>query len=157
MVTLSGVVKNKISNNSKMQTWMFYSILSMIFAGVTAVLAKYGLQNISADLGMAIRTAIIFLAVIFLNLFGNKYKEVSDLTSLQLFLLIASGLTTTASWIFYFRAIKEGPVSYVAAIDKASIFITLLLSFLLLKEPITLKVMSGAALIFAGLLVLIWK
>lgn len=140
-----------------MQTWMFYAILSMIFAGVTAVFAKYGLQNVSADLGMVIRTAIIFLIIIVLNFFGNKYKEFSNLTNLQLALLLASGITTALSWIFYFRAIKEGPLSYVAAIDKASILVTLLLSFLLLREPITLKVISGAVLISAGLLVLIWK
>lgn len=140
-----------------MQTWMLYAILSMIFAGVTAVLAKYGLQNISADLGMVIRTALIFLIIVILNFFGNKYKEFSNLTNLQLMLLLASGITTALSWIFYFRAIKEGPISYVAAIDKASILVTLLLSFLLLKEPVTLKVISSAMLIFAGLLVLIWK
>ena len=140
-----------------MQTWMLYAILSMIFAGVTAVLAKYGLQNISADLGMVICTALIFLIIVILNFFGNKYKEFSNLTNLQLMLLLASGITTALSWIFYFRAIKEGPISYVAAIDKASILVTLLLSFLLLKEPVTLKVISSAMLIFAGLLVLIWK
>jgi transporter family protein len=140
-----------------MQTWVLYAILSMVFAGVTAILAKYGLQNISADLGLVIRTAIIFLIVIILNFFGNKYKEVSNLTSLQLCLLLASGITTALSWIFYFRAIKEGTVSYVVAIDKASILITLILSFVLLKEPLTLKVLMGAALILVGMVVLIWK
>jgi bacterial/archaeal transporter family protein len=140
-----------------MQLWIIYSILAMIFAGVTAVLAKYGLQNISADLGLGIRTAIIFFLVIVLNLFGNKFKEISNLTNLQLILLAASAVTTTLSWIFYFRAIKEGPVSYVSAIDKASILITLVLSFVLLKEPVTLKILSGAVLILAGMLILIWK
>jgi bacterial/archaeal transporter family protein len=88
---------------------------------------------------------------------GAKYKEFVNLTNVQLALLLASGITTTLSWIFYYRAIKEGPVSYVASIDKASILITLALSFLLLKEPLTPKIFVGSAFIFVGMLILIWK
>ena len=140
-----------------MQTWIIYAILSMIFAGLTSVLAKYGLQNISADFGLGIRTTIIFLIITAINLVGAKYREFANLTSLQLTLLVASGITTTLSWIFYYRAMKDGPVSYVASIDKASILITLLLSFLLLKEPVTPKILAGGALILVGMLVLVWK
>jgi bacterial/archaeal transporter family protein len=140
-----------------MQTWMIYAVLSMIFAGVTAVLAKYGLQNISADFGLGIRTAIIFVIVTIMNVVGGRYREFSALTNLQLALLLASGITTTLSWIFYYRAIKEGPVSYVAAIDKASILITLALSFLVLREPLSPRILVGGALILAGMVVLIWK
>ena len=140
-----------------METWILYAILSMIFAGLTSVLAKYGLQNISADFGLGIRTSIIFIIITVINLVGAKYKEFSNLTGFQLTLLAASGITTTLSWIFYYRAMKDGLVSYVAAIDKASIIITLLLSFLLLKEPVTPKILIGGSLIFIGMLVLIWK
>ncbi|MBA4055892.1 MAG: hypothetical protein C0490_14355 [Marivirga sp.] len=140
-----------------MQTWIIYAIISMIFAGLTSVLAKYGLQNISADFGLGIRTTVIFVIITIINLIGAKYKEFANLTSLQITLLVASGITTTLSWVFYYRAMKDGLVSYVAAIDKASILVTLLLSFFLLKEPITAKILVGASLIFAGMLVLIWK
>jgi bacterial/archaeal transporter family protein len=140
-----------------MQTWIVYAILSMIFAGLTSVLAKYGLQNISPDFGLGIRTTVIFVIITTINVIGSKYKEMANLTSIQLALLIASGITTTLSWIFYYRAMKDGPVSYVASIDKASILITLLLSFLLLKEPMTPKIIIGGALIFGGMLVLVWK
>jgi len=140
-----------------MQTWIIYAILSMIFAGLTSVLAKYGLQNISADFGLGIRTTVIFVIITTINIIGSKYKEFQNLTSLQITLLVASGITTTLSWIFYYRAMKDGLVSYVAAIDKASIIITLLLSFALLKEPMTPKILAGGALIFAGMIVLIWK
>ena len=140
-----------------MQTWIVYAIMSMLFAGVTAILAKYGLQNVSADFGLGVRTTIIFLIVIIINVVGANYKEFGNLTRVQLLLLVASGLTTTLSWIFYYRAMKDGLVSYVAAIDKASIIITLLLSFLLLKEPVTPKIIAGTLLIFVGMLVLIWK
>jgi|SRR5690349_15269176 transporter family protein len=140
-----------------MQTWIFYAILSMIFAGVTSVLAKYGLQNISADFGLGVRTTVIFVLIMAINLIGEKYKEFPNLTGLQLTLLIASGITTTLSWVFYYRAMKDGLVSYVAAIDKASIVITLVLSFFLLKEPLTPKIIAGGLLVLAGLLVLVWK
>jgi bacterial/archaeal transporter family protein len=115
------------------------------------------LQNINPDLGLGIRTSTIFLLIIVFNLATDKLKDFSNLTQKQLLLLIASGITTTCSWIFYYRAMKDGPVSYVAAIDKASIIITLVLSFLILKEPVTPKVLVGASLIFIGMLVLVWK
>ncbi|WP_028523300.1 EamA family transporter [Runella limosa] len=140
-----------------MQTWIIYAILSMIFAGFTSVLAKYGLKNIHPDLGLGIRTTVIFFLITLINVVGSKYKDFGLLTQKQWLLLVASGITTTVSWVFYYRAMKDGLVSYVAAIDKASIIITLLLSFFLLKEPMTPKVLIGAGLIFVGMIVLIWK
>ncbi len=140
-----------------MQTWILYAIISMVFAGLTAVLAKYGLQNINADLGLGIRTTALFIIIAVFNIFGNKYKDLSAISVQQLLLLIASAITTTVSWIFYYRAMKDGLVSYVAAIDKASILITLLFSFILLKEPMTPKIIFGAVLILSGMIVLIWK
>jgi transporter family protein len=140
-----------------MQTWILYAILSMIFAGVTSILAKHGLQNVHADLGLGIRTTVIFFLVTLLNVVDARYKEFSSLTTGQLTALILSGVTTTLSWIFYYRAMKDGLVSYVAAIDKGSLIITLLLSFLILKEPMTPKVLAGTMLIFVGIVVLVWK
>ena len=140
-----------------METWIWYALISMFFAGITAVLAKYGLQNINADLGLGIRTTVIFMLIVVFNTLTAKWKDLPLLTGRQGLLLVASALTTTLSWVFYYRAIKDGPVAYVAVIDKASILITLLLSFLLLKEPLTPKIMLGAALIFAGMLVLVWR
>jgi transporter family protein len=140
-----------------MQTWMIYAVLSMIFAGVTSIFAKYGLQNISSDAGLGIRTLVIFVLIAAINIIGQKYKEFANLTGLQLTLLILSGVTTTLSWLFYYRAMKDGLVSYVAVIDKGSIVITLLLAFFLLKEPMSPKIVAGAILITAGLILLVWK
>ncbi len=140
-----------------METWIIYAILSMIFAGLTSVLAKYGLQNIHPDLGLGIRTTTIFFLITAFNLVTDKLKDFPLLTNKQLLLLVCSGITTSFSWIFYYRAMKDGLVSYVAAIDKASIVITLVLSFILLKEPMTPKIIIGASLIFIGMIVLIWK
>jgi len=140
-----------------METWIIYAILSMIFAGLTSVLAKYGLQNIHPDLGLGVRTTVIFLLIASVTIFTDKLKEFPLITTKQLILLICSGVTTTLSWLFYYRAMKDGLVSYVAAIDKASIVITLVLSFILLKEPVTPKILLGGGLIFAGMLVLVWR
>ena len=121
---------------------------------MTSVIAKHGLENISADLGLAIRTTVVF-AFIVLNVFlWRNTAGFSQITARQVGFLALSGVTTSLSWIFYYRAMKAGQVSFVALIDKGSILVTLLLSFLLLREPITPRVLSGAGLIIAGLLVL---
>ncbi len=92
-----------------------------------------------------------------LKFIGSKYKDIHLLTTKQTVLLVLSGLATTFSWLFYYRAMKDGLVSYVAAIDKSSILITIVLAFIIYKDPVTPKILIGAGLIFAGMLVLIWK
>lgn len=140
-----------------MPTWIFYAILSMFFAGLTSVIAKFGLKNVSGDTGLAVRTSFVFLLV-WLNAIAFKHiRDFGSLTSKDVLFLGISGVTTTLSWIFYYRAIKMGDVSIVAVIDKASIIITLLLSFWLLKEPFTWRIALAAALIISGLLVLTVK
>jgi transporter family protein len=129
----------------------------MFFAGLTAVIAKMGLKNVAADTGLAVRTSFVFVFV-WLNLFAfNSVKDFSNLTTKDVSFLGFSALTTSISWIFYYKAIKIGNVSEVALIDKASIIITLLLSVLLLNEQFTWKIALGASLILSGLLILAWK
>ena len=140
-----------------MPLWIIYAILSMIFAGITSILAKYGLEKVDPDFGLGIRTTTIFFLIAIFNLVSDKIKNIHDLTTKQWILLIASGLATSLSWIFYYRAMKDGLVSYVAAIDKGSIVITLVLSFILLKEPLTPKIAIGGGLVLIGMVVLIWK
>ncbi|WP_394990292.1 EamA family transporter [Emticicia sp.] len=140
-----------------MKNWILYSIISMFFAGLTSVIAKFGLKNISSDLGLAVRTTVVF-GFVLLNFFiFQETKEIQNLTTKSVMFLVVSGLTTTLSWIFYYKAIQIGEVSYVASIDKGSILITLLLSFTLLKEPVTPKIIIGGGLILIGLIVLVWK
>ena len=129
----------------------------MLFAGITSVLAKSGLKGISSDLGLTVRTVFVFVFVM-TNFFALEgVANLNKLTKNNVMMLALSALTTTLSWIFYYRAMKEGTVSMVASIDKGSIVVTILLSFLLLKEPMTPKILLGASLITTGLLVLIWK
>jgi transporter family protein len=140
-----------------MPTYILYALISMFFAGLTSVIAKHGMKNVHADLALAIRTSMVF-AIIWLNVFAmNHIKQVGALTKKDILFLCASGITTALSWIFYYRAIKMGDVSIVASIDKCSLAITIILSIWILKEPVTPKLMLGAALILAGTFVLLWK
>jgi transporter family protein len=140
-----------------MKQWIFYAIVSMVFAGLTSVIAKFGMKNVSGDAALAIRTTMVF-GLVWINVIAfGRLREISLLTKTDVAFLCFSGLTTTLSWIFYYRAIKMGEVSVVASIDKASVVITILLSLLLLKEPVTPKLVLGASLIVIGTFVLIWK
>ncbi|TGN19537.1 EamA family transporter [Leptospira idonii] len=137
-----------------MKQYQLYSIISMIFAGLTSVVAKAGLKNITGDTGLAIRTSFVFF-FIWINIFiFNQLKDFTNLTRKDILFLVISAFTTTISWIFYYKAIKIGNVSEVALIDKASILITLLLSFFFLNEVITWKIAIGATLILGGLLII---
>jgi transporter family protein len=140
-----------------MPTWIFYSLLSMFFAAVTAVIAKFGMQNVSGDLALAIRTTMIFVLV-WINVFAFKHStQLLNLSGKDILFLCISGVATTLSWIFYYRAIKIGDVSVVASIDKASLVLTIILAFFFLKEPLTPKILLGAGLITAGTLILVFK
>ena len=141
-----------------MERWIIYAIISMLFAGLTSVIAKFGMKDLSSDTALAIRTSVVFTIVIAnAFIFRSAYQELQTAPARNLIFLAISGITTSLSWIFYYRAMKEGQVSYVASIDKASIVVTLLLSFLILKEPITAKVLIGAGFILTGMVILIWK
>lgn len=141
-----------------MEKWIMYAIISMVFAGLTSVIAKFGMSELSSDTALAVRTTVVF-SIVLANafLFRNAFTELVQSPARNLIFLAISGITTSLSWIFYYRAMKEGQVSFVASIDKASIVVTLLLSFLILKEPITVKILTGAAFILTGMIILIWK
>jgi bacterial/archaeal transporter family protein len=140
-----------------MPTWISYALLSMLFAGLTSVIAKFGLKNVPSDLALGIRTTVVF-ALIWINAIALKHTaQMGNFTRKDILFLCASGVTTTLSWIFYYRAIKLGDVSVVSSIDKASLVITILLAFFFLKEPLTPKVLLGAGLITAGTLILVFK
>lgn len=140
-----------------MERSILFALISMVFAGVTAVLAKFGMKNVTGDTALTVRTSFIFLFVWLNAVAFRQVQGLSLLTRRDFMFLGLSAATTFLSWLFYYRAMKEGSVSVVATIDKASIVVTLVLSFLVLREPFTWRVALGATLILAGLLVLVWK
>lgn len=141
-----------------MDTWKLYAFAAALFAGLTSVIAKAGLKNLGADLGLAVRTVFVF-GFVLLNLWlwtGASASAAALRTAgaKSLALLALSGLTTTCSWVCYYRAMKDGTVSYVSLVDKGSVLVTLTLSVLVLGEVFTWRMAGGAALIMAGLVVL---
>lgn len=141
-----------------MERWKLYAFAAAFFAGLTSVIAKSGLKTLGADLGLAVRTVFVF-GFVSLNLWlwtgaSASAQALRGAGGKSIALLALSGLTTTLSWVCYYRAMKEGTVSYVSLVDKGSILVTLTLSVLLLGEPFTWRIAGGAALIVAGLLVL---
>jgi len=140
-----------------MQKWVMLSFLSMFFTGLSTVIAKFGLKNISSDLGLVVRTSVLF-SLVLLNFFAwQNVKEFGNLTKENIFFLALSGITTSLSWIFYYRAMQTGVISQIVLIDKGSLIISIILAVTFLKEPLTPKVVLGAFLILLGLGILVWK
>lgn len=137
-----------------MERWVVYAFLSMLFAGVTAVIAKPGLTGISGDLGMAVRTCFVFVFVLLFAAAVVPARELQALTPTNIAWLAGSAVATALSWIFYYKAIKEGQVSTVALIDKGSVVIAMVLGWLFLQEVLTPAKLAGCGLIVAGLLVI---
>ena len=140
-----------------MPQWLLFSLLSAIFAALTAVFAKAGLKDVNPDLATAIRTAIILFITWGIVFFKGIGGQVQGISKNNWLFLTLSAIATGASWLFYYRALQIGKVSQVSIIDKGSIVFTILLAFLFLKEPLTPRLLVAVALIFAGMLVLIWK
>jgi len=134
--------------------WKFYALLSAFFAALTAILAKVGVKGINGNLATAIRTGVVLVLAWGIVLFAGQTKDIKDLSKMNCMFLIFSGLATGLSWIFYFKALETGEVSKVAPIDKLSVVFVLILSFLLLKEPMDFKTITGGFLILCGTLVL---
>ena len=135
--------------------WKFYAILSAVFAALTAILAKVGVKGISGNVATAVRTCVVLLVAWFIVLFSGQIKEIKELSKMNLAFLVFSGIATGLSWIFYFKALETGEVSKVAPIDKLSVVFVMILSFLLLHEPLGLKTVAGGILITAGAIILL--
>jgi len=140
-----------------MQQWLLYALLSAFFAALTAIFAKAGLKDVNADLATAVRTAIILFITWGIVLFKGSANQVNAFSKNNWLFLVLSAFATGASWLFYYRALQTGKASEVSIVDKGSLIFTVLLAFLFLKEPLTPKLLLAVALIFSGLLVLVWK
>lgn len=136
--------------------WWIYALLSAFFASLTAIFAKIGIKNVNSDLATAIRTVVIIIVAWGIVFAKGEQKGIPVLSKQNIFFLCISGVATGLSWIFYFKALQIGKVSQVAPVDKLSVALTIFLSFIVLKEVITIKMAIGAVLIIAGTLVLIF-
>ena len=137
--------------------WFLWALLSAVFAGATAVLAKIGVDQVDSNLAMAVRTTVVLVFAWGLALFTNPLAAVGTLSRRTWLFLALSGLATGLSWLCYFRALQLGPASKVAPVDKLSVVFVLLFAAGFLHESLTWKTGLGAALITAGSVVLAWK
>jgi len=135
--------------------WWLYALLSALFAALTAILAKVGIKGVDSDLATAFRTIVILIIAWGIVFAKNGTTGISALSKNNIIFLTLSGVATGLSWIFYFRALHLGEVSYVAPVDKASVAIAIILSVLFLGETVTLKMLIGTVLVIAGTIVII--
>lgn len=140
-----------------MKPWVLYAFLSMLFAGVTSVIAKMGLTGISWELGLFVRTLFVSAFVLGFGVLTVPLRQWSSLTPHNWVWLAASALATACSWIFYYRALKDGDVSKIAVIDKGSMVVAVLLAWWFLKEQVSPRTLLGAGLMVAGLVVIARK
>ena len=135
--------------------WVLYAILSAVFASLTSILAKIGIQNVNSNLATAVRTVVVLLLAWGIVFITGAQSGIKEITTKSWVFLGLSGLATGLSWLCYYKAIQMGEVSKVVPIDKLSIVISMVLAFVVLKEQLSLKSIIGGVLITAGTFVMI--
>ena len=135
--------------------WFVFALLSAIFAALTSILAKIGIDGVNSNLATAIRTVVVVLMAWGIVFLFHKQGGIAEISRKSWIFLILSGLATVSSWLCYYRALQLGEASKVVPIDKLSVVFTLLLAFLLLHEEFTVKSIIGCVLIGAGTLLMV--
>ena len=135
--------------------WFVFAILSAIFAALTSILAKIGIEGVNSNLATAVRTIVVVLMAWFMVFITGNQNGIIDISKKSWIFLILSGLATGASWLCYYKALQLGEASKVIPIDKLSIVITIVLAFIFLGEQITLKTLIGCCLIVTGTFIMI--
>lgn len=137
--------------------WLVYALLSALFAAFTAIFAKLGVANVNSNLATGIRTIVVLIMIWCIVMARGEAKGISTFSKQNIIFLVVSGIATGLSWLFYFKAMQLGNVSQVAAVDKLSVALTIIIAVLFLGEPLTLKTFAGASLIILGTVLLAWK
>ncbi len=135
--------------------WGLFAVLSAVFAALTSILAKVGIENVNSNLGTAIRTVVVVVMAWGMVLLTHSLGGITEISKKSWIFLILSGLATGASWLCYYKALQIGDASKVVPIDKLSVVITLVLAFVFLHEQFTAKSLIGCILIGAGTLVMV--
>lgn len=138
------------------RNWIGYAFGSAFFASLTSILGKAGMEGIDSNLGTAIRTVVVLFMALLLVFAEKKEKELLCIERKELVFLLLSGIASGASWLCYYRALQEGPASVVVPIDKLSILVTILFSYVVFKEKLTRKAAAGLVLLTGGTLLMTW-
>ena len=144
------MVYKKSQKSTKNKSWILWATLSAVFAALTSVLGKVGVQNIDSNLGTAIRTFIVLIMSFLIVFIKQKQSYIKSVPKKELLFLCLSGIATGASWLCYYKALKDGLVSVVVPIDKLSILVTVVFSYFVFKEKLSKKSLFGLALIVVG-------
>ena len=134
--------------------WLIYAVFSSVFASLTAILGKIGISGIDSNLGTAIRTTVVIVMAWLMVFLKGKQKELHGIEKKELGFIALSGLATGASWLCYYRALQEGPASVVVPIDKLSILVTIVFSWVVFNEKLTKKAALGLLCILAGTIIM---
>ena len=135
--------------------WLFFAILSAVFASLTSILAKVGIEGVNSNLATAIRTVVVVFMSWGMVFLTHAQTGLASISKRSWIFLILSGLATGASWLCYYRALQTGEASKVVPIDKMSVVITLVLAFLFLHEEFSVKSLVGCILIAVGTLIMV--
>lgn len=135
--------------------WFVFALLSAVFAALTSILAKVGIEGVNSNLATAVRTVVVVAMSWMMVFVTGAQKGLAAVSSKSWIFLILSGLATGASWLCYYRALQIGEASKVVPVDKLSVVITLILAFVFLHEEFTLKAAAGMILIAAGTLIMV--
>ena len=140
----------KESKDSKENRWILYAILTAVFTSTTTVLSKIGIENTNTTLITFLRTIVVLIILTTITLFKKKYKYIKDIKSRSWLFIILSGLSTSLSWLFYFKALALGEASIVFPIEKLSLVVSILISIIFLKEKVSKKQIIGIIIIVIG-------
>lgn len=151
------IVKKETDKEAKGKGWLFYAVLSAVFASLTSILGKIGISGVDSNLGTAIRTIVVLIMAWIMVFVTKKQGELKKIGRKSMVFICLSGLTTGLSWLCYYKALQDGQASVVVPIDKLSILVTVAFSYIVLKEKLTKKSAVGLAMITAGTLMLVLK
>lgn len=143
-------------NVSRKKSWIFYAAGSAVFASLTSILGKVGISDVESNLGTAIRTAVVLIMAWVMVFVTKKQNSVKNIPRKELLFISLSGLATGGSWLCYYKALQDGPASVVVPIDKLSIVVTVLFSYIVFKEKLSKKALVGLLAIVAGTLVMLF-
>ena len=157
------MIQKKAAPEARVQTagtkndhrWLVYAILSAVFASLTSILGKIGMENVDSTLGTALRTIVVLLMAWLIVFMTHKQKEIGKIDGRSWIFLILSGVTTGLSWLCYYRALQTGKASIVVPIDKLSIVVSVAFAWIVFKEKLSPKGLAGLILIVAGTLILL--
>ncbi|HWO53473.1 MAG TPA: EamA family transporter [Paenibacillus cookii] len=149
--------KSEKAASAVRRSWLVYACLSALFAALTSILGKIGIEGVESNLGTAIRTIVVLLMAWLIVFAQKKQGEIKRIDRKSWLFITLSGLATGLSWLCFYKALQDGPASVVVPIDKLSILITVLFAFVFLKEKLSLKSTAGLVLLTAGTLLLLLK